>query len=168
LADDWTVRVVATPMATSFIDAAELQSLTGCSVRSTFAAAGENRPRAAEAHAVIVAPATYNTMNKLARGINDTYALNVVSEAIGRGARTAILPFVNEALARRRPFIAAVAALRAEGVDVLLDADRWTPHPTGAGEHHIAVFPWRAALAAVTEPKSVSPPQPEPGDTRDA
>jgi flavoprotein len=46
-----------------------------------------------------VAPVTDNTVNKLALGIADTYALTVLVEAIGRGVSVVIVPFVNTALA---------------------------------------------------------------------
>jgi hypothetical protein len=106
--------------------------------------------RASTADALIVAPATFNTINKLAAGVNDTYALNVVAETIGRGTAVAILPFVNTALATRRPFVRAVQALREEGVKVLLGPGQWLPHPPGTGDAHLADYPWHAALAAVT------------------
>jgi hypothetical protein len=98
------------------------------------------------AEAIIVAPATYNTICKLALGISDTYALGTLAEAVGRGIRVVILPFVNSALASRRPFNEAVAALREEGVRVLLGAGQWTPHPPGAGGERVSVFPWHLAL----------------------
>src|SRR4051794_6209188 len=106
--EGWTVRLVATPTATGFIDADALTAQSGASVRSDYRAADESGPRSSAADAVVVAPATYNTINKLATGVNDTYALNVVSEAIGRGRPVVIMPFVNAALAARRPFLAAV------------------------------------------------------------
>lgn len=52
---------------------------------------------------VIVAPATYNTINKLALGISDNYALGSLAEAIGRRTPIVVVPFVNAALAARRP-----------------------------------------------------------------
>jgi hypothetical protein len=97
-----------------------------------------------------MAPATYNSINKLAAGISDTYALNVAAEAIGRGVRTVILPFVNSALAGRLPFKRSVESLREEGVEVLLGKGIWVPHPPGAGARLIRSFPWAKALQAVT------------------
>jgi hypothetical protein len=110
-------------------------------------AAGGTRSKPADA--VIVAPATYNSINKLALGVNDTYALNVVAEAIGGQTPVVILPFVNSALAARRPFGQAVESLRAEGVHVLLGPGQWLPHEPGTGEQRIASFPWVTALEAI-------------------
>ncbi|HLQ55417.1 MAG TPA: flavoprotein, partial [Streptosporangiaceae bacterium] len=57
---------IATPTAMAFIDTAALEALTGSAVRSAYRSPGESRsPPAA---AVIVAPATYNTISKLALG----------------------------------------------------------------------------------------------------
>src|SRR3712207_6750038 len=83
-ADGWLVQLIATSSALTFIDTDELERLSGSPVRSDYATSGA-RPRASANDAVLIAPATYNTINKLALGINDTYALNVAAEAIGRG-----------------------------------------------------------------------------------
>ncbi len=146
----WTVRVVATPAATGFIDREALATISGAPVRHDYLQPGEPGPRSSTADAIIVAPATYNMINKLATGVNDTYALNVVAEAIGRGRPVAILPFVNTALASRRPFVAAVESLRTEGVHVVLGPDEWMPHEPGGGDSTIDSFPWHLALSAVT------------------
>jgi hypothetical protein len=103
------------------------------------------RNRNSSADAVIIAPATDNTINKLALGINDTYALNVAAEAIGRGTPVVVLPFVNTALASRRPFKQAVAALRTEDVKIIFSPGQWTPHPPGTGADHLDEFPWKTA-----------------------
>jgi len=72
--------------------------------------------RSSAADGLIIAPATYNTINKLALGINDTYPLNVAAEAIGRRTPVIMAPFVNTALAARRPFTTAVQQLRTRPV----------------------------------------------------
>ncbi|BCJ55877.1 hypothetical protein Asp14428_73520 [Actinoplanes sp. NBRC 14428] len=144
----WTVQIVATPAALSFLDLEALERLTGNPVRDDYRQRTRG-PRASDSHALIIAPATYNSINKLAVGINDTYALNVAAEAIGRGARTAILPFVNSALAGRLPFKRSVESLRAEGVNILLGEGIWEPHPPETGGGLIPKFPWEKALSAV-------------------
>lgn len=146
----WTVGIIATPAALPFLDVAGLETLTGNPVRSRYRAPDAARARSLpEARAVVVAPATYNTICKLALGISDTYALGILAEAVGRGVPVAILPFVNAALASRKPFVAAVQSLRAEGVRVLLGPGQWVPHPPGSGGERIGSFPWTGALDAV-------------------
>ncbi|HEY5989693.1 MAG TPA: flavoprotein, partial [Streptosporangiaceae bacterium] len=68
----WTVQVIATPAALEFFDAATIEAQSGSPVRSQYRKPGE--PRSGIADAIIVAPATYNTINKWAQGISDTYA----------------------------------------------------------------------------------------------
>lgn len=144
----WTVRVVATPAALDFVDTAALERQSGSPVRSDFADPRQPRTRSRD-DAIIVAPATFNMINKLASGINDTYALNVVAEAIGRKTPVVVLPFVNTALAARRPFAAAVKDLRGEGVHIILGPSQWMPHAPSTGDRHIKDYPWQATLDAL-------------------
>ncbi|MEV8441898.1 flavoprotein [Actinosynnema sp. NPDC051121] len=67
----WSVHCIATPAAVEhFLDLDELHQLTGHAVRTGYQGQGQ-RPLPS-ADAVIVAPATYNTINKWAAGIADT------------------------------------------------------------------------------------------------
>ncbi|HET9895194.1 MAG TPA: flavoprotein [Streptosporangiaceae bacterium] len=143
----WTVQLIATPAALPFLNTADLETLTGSPVRSQYRSPGE--PRSPKADAVIVAPATYNTICKCAQGISDTYALGILAEAISLPMPVVILPFVNTALASRQPFHRAIAQLADEGVKVLLGPDLFEPHRPGTGGEHTDAFPWHAALIAV-------------------
>ena len=58
----WTVQVIATPAALEFFDAAAIAGQTGSPVRSQYAKPGA--PRSLIPDAILVAPATYNTINK--------------------------------------------------------------------------------------------------------
>ena len=109
----WTVQIIATPSALAFIDVPKLESQTGRPVRSEYRSPGE--PKSPRADAIIVAPATFNTINKWANGISDTYALGILAEAPGLNIPVVALPFVNSALADRAPFKDSVNALRNEG-----------------------------------------------------
>ena len=117
--------------------------------RSEHAGPGPPPSGSAAADALIIAPGTFNTINKLAAGITDTYALNVAAEAVGRQIPVSVLPFVNEALADRRPFQQALRSLREEGVSIIYGPGQWLPHPPGTGNQHLAAFPWEKPLAAV-------------------
>lgn len=146
LADGWSVLVVATRSALPFLDVDALEARTGRPVRSAYGVPGQPRQAsAATATAVLVAPATFNFVNKLAAGIADDYALGVVAEAIGMGKPIAVLPWVNDALANRAPFRRAVADLREEGVTVI-----YGTHEPGDGDDRFADFPWAGGLDAVT------------------
>ncbi|GII55640.1 flavoprotein [Planotetraspora thailandica] len=143
--DGWAVQVVATPAALDFVDAQALEVQTGRSVRSRYRKPVEPKPPRADA--IIVAPATYNTINKFAHGIADTYALGLLAEAPGLGIPVVMVPYVNDALAVRAPFLRSVEQLRAEGVCMLTGQAK--PHiaDTGAAD----VFPWRSALAELED-----------------
>jgi phosphopantothenoylcysteine synthetase/decarboxylase len=140
----WTVQLIATPAALDFLDVAAIEKQTERPVRSQYRKPGE--PRSEKADAVIVAPATYNTINKWAQGISDTYALGVLAETTGLGVPIVVMPFVNSALASRPPFRRSVDALRAEGVHILLGPGGVEPHPPHTGGELIDSWPWHLAL----------------------
>jgi phosphopantothenoylcysteine synthetase/decarboxylase len=146
----WSVDVTATESALAFFDASEVRRASGKPVRTTYKFAADGRRISPAADALIVAPATYNTINKLALGIADTYPLSSIAEVIGRGVPTVVVPAVNTALAARRPFRHALAELRAEGVRVLFGPeDDWEPLPPGQNDPRR--FPWLRALDLAEE-----------------
>jgi phosphopantothenoylcysteine synthetase/decarboxylase len=67
----WDVCVILTPQARNFVDLARLEQLTGHPVRGEYKHPDEPDllPRA---DAIVVFPATFNTINKWALGISDT------------------------------------------------------------------------------------------------
>jgi phosphopantothenoylcysteine decarboxylase len=115
LEDDWDVCIIATPSALDWIGVDQLEHLTGHPVRSRFRHPddAEFSPRG---DAVLVAPATFNTINKWANGINDTLGLGLLNEAIGRGVFVAARPWVNSALGSHPAFDRNCEVLRAAGV----------------------------------------------------
>ncbi|MGH3796704.1 MAG: flavoprotein [Pseudonocardiaceae bacterium] len=94
-AEGWSVYCLATPAAVEHVlDVPTLTELTGHPRRTTYRTSdAEALPRV---DAIIVAPATYNTINKWAAGIADSYVLNQLAELTGRGAHIVVLPFVNQ------------------------------------------------------------------------
>lgn len=145
----WTVRVIATPSALNFIDMDALEEQTGWPVRYTHRKPGQ--PRSPRIDAIIVAPATFNTINKIANGIADNYALSVVNEAIGLGIPVVVLPFVNSAYAARLAFQRSVKTLQEEGVSVLIGPGKFEPHQAGTGENSRKKFPWEMTLRSLQE-----------------
>jgi phosphopantothenoylcysteine decarboxylase len=94
----WDVCVVATPAALAWIDPPAISKATGHPVRSEFRAPDEPE-FAPRGDAVLVAPATFNTINKVAVGLNDTLALGLINEAIGsESVPIALVPWVNPSL----------------------------------------------------------------------
>jgi len=108
--EGWDVCVIATPHGAQWFDIAEVEELSGHEVRQQFRspAAPEFGPRG---DAVLLTPATFNTINKWALGINDTLALGLLNEAIGRQVPIEVRPAVNEALASHPRYAASLQIL---------------------------------------------------------
>ena len=137
--------MIATPAGLEFSEVASLQAQTGHPVLTAYRQPGEPRS-ATRMDAIIVAPATYNTINKWAAGISDNYALGLLAEAPGLGIPVIVLPFVNTALAARHAYQRNVATLGAEGVHILGGDGGVHPHPPRTGQPLAAIFPWHLAL----------------------
>lgn len=145
----WDTYVVPTPSGAEFIDTATLEKLTGHRVRSRYRKPGEDG-KLPPADAVILAPATYNTINKWSYGASDTFALGLLAEMTGLGIPIAVLPFVNTSLAANRVYQESLHRLEASGVIMLTDNADNAPHAPGTGDEAKQHFPWSAALDAVT------------------
>jgi len=149
-ASGWDVCVIATPSAAGFIDVPALQALTGHPVRTQY-----KQPDAADVlpppDAIIVAPATFNTINKWAAGISDTLALGLVTEAIGKELPLVALPFINSAQAQHPAFDRSVQQLRDSGVTVLYGPTVYELHEPGTGGTRLHLFPWQLALKALED-----------------
>jgi hypothetical protein len=112
----WEVGVIATPVAVSgFFDTAEAEARTGRPIRSAWRRPSDPRPFPAP-DAVVVAPATFNTVNKWAAGLADTLAVGTLCEALGLDVPIAVLPCVAGALAAHPAYQESLARLRALGV----------------------------------------------------
>ena len=139
----WEVCVIATPSALKFMDLPRLTELTGHAVRYDYKQPDEPDVLPPP-DAMIVAPATFNTINKWAAGISDTLALGLLNEAIGLGLPVIAVPFPNIALAQHPAFQRSVADLRGSGVRLLFDPDTH-PLPTpNLGLASRDLFPWEA------------------------
>ena len=137
----WDVCVIATPDGAKFLDIAELTALTGHPVRVQYKNP-DDPDVLPPADAMVIAPATFNTINKLAHGISDTLALGLLNEAVGLGLPITAVPWPNVALARHPVFRRSVAELREWGVTVILDPARLPDASEGP-----AVFPWELLCA---------------------
>lgn len=144
----WDPYLIATPAALDFLDVPELEAQTGHPVRSEYRKPGNATSSRSlpKANAIIVAPATYNTVNKWANGISDNFALGILAETVGLRIPAVVLPFVNSALAAHPAFQRSVALLRDAGIDVIHGPGRLEPHPPGTGSSRFDTFPWHQAL----------------------
>jgi phosphopantothenoylcysteine synthetase/decarboxylase len=116
-----TVFTLLTENATRVIAPRELSIIDGNRVvESYFDAAILPRPPLG---LVLVAPCTFNSLNKLAHGIADNLALSVVAEAIGRRTPVIVALSLNEPLLRHPQTSSSIAALRKWGVCVIEPVD---------------------------------------------
>jgi len=97
--------------------------------------------------AIIVAPATFNTINKWASGISDTLALGLLCEAIGMELPVVVLPYLNAAQGKHPALAGSIRRLRSCGVQVLFGPDVLPLHRPREGRREL--FPWHLTLAAL-------------------
>ena len=138
LDDDWTVAVVATPSALAWIDGPTVEGLTGTLPRSEFR--DPQQPKSGPPDAVVVCPATFNTVNKAAVGAADTYALAQLCEALGEGVPVVAVPMVNNKLWGHPAWSRSLAVLESIGAELL---------NVHTGEHGAAVVQSGTADAVV-------------------
>lgn len=142
--EGWDVCVVVTPDGAKFADLQGLAGLTGHPVRSQYKQPDEPDVLP-PADAFVVAPATFNTINKWASGISDTLALGLLNEALGAGLPIIAVPWPGAGLVAHPAFGRSLHDLREWGVRIIFDPDR-PAQPGGSG-----AFPWDRLRAALAE-----------------
>ncbi|HEU0127964.1 MAG TPA: flavoprotein, partial [Pseudonocardiaceae bacterium] len=147
--DGWEVCVITTPDGRRFVDVAALEAQTGHLVRTDYKNPGDP-DILPPADAMIVAPATVNTVNKWAAGITDTLVLGLLVEGYGYGVPTAVVPYTNKVMALHPALHDSLAKLRDWGVHVLYGEDVCRLGGPGQTDRFRGQFPWRRALQAVS------------------
>ena len=147
-ADGWDTCLILSPRAARWreADLPKLARLTGHPVRHDYKMPWEPDVLPA-ADAMLVCPATSNTINKWALGISDELHLGLITEAIGKGLPLVALPHLNASQAAHPAFLVNVAILRSAGVRVLLGEGGFVPHEPGSSRRDR--YPWAAGLAAL-------------------
>ncbi len=146
----WDVCLGLTPSAERWVtdQVPELEKLTGNPVRSRFRFPSEPDVWP-HADAILIAPATFNTLNEWALGITRKFVVGYAVEARGKGIPIVTMPCVNAAYARHAQFESTLETLRTMGVRVLHGDTGVTPHEPGQGAP--PPYPWSLALAALPE-----------------
>lgn len=111
------VITVLTPNAERVVSPRELALVPGHRIVESYFD-GEILPRPPRG-VVLVAPCSFNTLNKLASGVADNLALSIVAEAIGRRTPVVIAVSVNLSLWAHPKSAESVATLRRWSCDVL-------------------------------------------------
>lgn len=150
----WVVPITATPTAGRWLadqhGTAPLEQLTGLPVRIEARSPGEASPHP-RADCVVVAPASANTVAKLALGIADNQALTLAGEAVGDPTTPVVVfPRINAAHARHPMWRTNVATLAAAGVHVIQGDDVWPLHEPRAAPPQRSL-PWAHILELVAE-----------------
>jgi phosphopantothenoylcysteine synthetase/decarboxylase len=115
------VITIATPNAGRVIAPRDLSAIPGNQlVESYFDAAILPRPPDG---LVVVAPCSFNSLNKLAAGISDNLAMSLTAEAIGRRTPVIVAVSVNAPLLRHPRCQTSMATLREWGVSVIEPVD---------------------------------------------
>lgn len=124
----WDVCCIPTPQGRKFIDIPFLERLTGHPVRSEYKHPNEQDvlPRA---DAIVVFPATFNTLNKWALGISDTLAVGLLCEYTGLKIPIIAVPGVTNAsgLDTHPAFSRSITQLREYGVQVIYEPEKYPP-----------------------------------------
>ncbi|MCB5170131.1 flavoprotein [Streptomyces bambusae] len=142
----WDVCLGLTPTAADWLEDSldGLAALTGYPVRSRYRKPGQP-DMWPQADAVLVAPATMNTINSWAQGITSSWLIGFIAEAIGKGIALTAMPCVNNAYAQHPQFPKSLETLRQAGVRVLFGPDGFEPNAPGERRP----YPWAAALDSV-------------------
>jgi Flavoprotein len=147
----WTVVVTLTPTAGRWLREsgilAEIEKASGFPVCVEPHSPTERSPHP-PVDCYLLAPASANTVAKLALGIADNQALTQIHEAIGiRDLPVVVFPRVNAAHARHPSWNNHLDTLRRAGVHLVYGDDVWPLHePRSAPGREL---PWSAILDAV-------------------
>ncbi|MEU5696740.1 flavoprotein [Actinosynnema sp. NPDC020468] len=134
----WNVHLITTPTAASWLDSDALPA--GTTIR-TGTHPPDHRDPLPRADAVLVAPATFNTINKWAHGISDNLALALLNELLGTDVPILVAPCVKQPLRDHPAYHPSTRTLTAAHA-TLLDPDHITTRlPDGA-----TTFRWDAIL----------------------
>lgn len=136
----WTVGVVLTPSAATWINAEQLATLTGCVVRSAARLPSEDDPLP-KADAVLAAPLTFNSLNKWAAGFADNVAVGILCELLGARVPIVAAPCVKDVLRRHPAYGESIKRLTDAGVQ-FIDPDAVTYQ----ADDGLAAFDWPAVL----------------------
>ena len=146
----WDVVVVASPAGAEWADAAAIERITGrpLAVRQR----GVHEPRTAPLPDVVaVVPATFNTVNKVAAGISDTYAAGMICEAIAGRTPLLMVATISTRLWGHPAVARSLAALAGCGVRFLdpLTGQPDRARPLEPGDELVAGFDpgWIVAAA---------------------
>lgn len=139
----WSACVILTPTAATWIDPASLEAKTGFPVR-VHPRLPDEQDSLPPADAVLAAPITFNTFNKVAAGISDTLAASLLNELLGADVPMVFAPCVKPALRNHPAYQTSSSLLNTCGVQLL------NPETiTNRGYDNLAAFTWQKIVSAL-------------------
>ncbi|WP_433027558.1 flavoprotein [Actinomycetospora sp. CA-053990] len=127
VAAGWSVAAGVTESGTGWIDAGKLAEASEAPAATRRRQPGEER-REGRPETVVAFPLTFNTANKIARGVMDNHVTGTLCDALGTGAAIVSVLFVNDRLWGHPAWASTLDALTSAGV-VFLD-----PHTGRLGQ----------------------------------
>ena len=112
------VDLIATDSAREWMDVAAVAADTRSEVRQS-ARTDQSSPRQALPDFVVICPATFNTLNKLAVGIADTRAHSFLAECIAERVSILCVPMINARLWKHPALAPHIELLVTAGVNFL-------------------------------------------------
>lgn len=114
-ADGWEVCLLATERSLHWFDATEAEALTGHAIQSRMRTYGEPlfEPLGTE---MVVAPASFNSINKIALGLADDMVSGLACEAIARGVKLTLEPQMSDGFSNHPIFAESIGRLSKAGV----------------------------------------------------
>src|SRR5262249_26499351 len=139
----WQPYVILTPVAATWVDVDALAAVSGKPVRVHPRPPDESDPLP-NADAILVAPLTFNTINKWAAGISDSVALGLLNELLVGGPPIVAAPCAKSALRAHSAYGPSIRLLVSAGVTVL-DQDVIVER----GSDRLARFRWPKVVDAL-------------------
>jgi phosphopantothenoylcysteine decarboxylase len=145
-ADGWIVSASVTDAALAWVGKQRIPAVGSAAARQR--GGHSDAPPDGRPDAVVVCPATFNTVGKAATGIADTYVHSVLCEAIGAAIPIVMVPMVKHSLWSHPAWQGHLDLLSSVGVwflDPATGQDQPAPVASGTG----------AAIAAAFDPNWV-------------
>jgi phosphopantothenoylcysteine synthetase/decarboxylase len=142
----WRVVMFSTPMGLRFADVSLLEEVTGEPVRHEYRMPGTGKSMP-PADAVLACPLTFTSVNKLAGGIADNFAIGLICEMAGYGVPIVIVPHCKPQLASHPAFSQSLTTLRQIGMQVIYDPDAPYQRRMPSWRDVVAALPTAAAPA---------------------
>lgn len=142
MAEGWLVQVAATASASQWIVEEPLRAVVGHAPRTRYRASDPQVP-SPQPGLVVVAPLTFNTLNKIAYGIADSFVHTKLCMELSRRTPMITVPVISTNLGFHPILASSLAILRAAGVEFVdpgTGDDYTEPYPPGHDHELAAAF----------------------------